>query len=252
MAQLNKTVAPHSIHIHPTHLWVGNHASTMKEITTQLQHIFCSKHACGTCVQCRMITSHQHPNIRWFAPEKNYTREQIAPIFEQLSLQLNDGERFYFIIEHSDTMSAACANSLLKSLEEPPTGYYFFLQAERLQQLLPTIQSRCMIHYADSEKEELSQHPLFDFFANASFNDPLLFAKTLDTSEISEHETSSLLDAILSHWIQTYQKALISNEYKAHAYAQKAIATVSHAFSRLPMPGSSRLFWKNLYIEMKE
>ena len=46
---------------------------------------------------------------------------------------------------YADFLTEACSNSLLKSVEEPPTGYHFIFLAERLSQILPTIQSRCMI-----------------------------------------------------------------------------------------------------------
>lgn len=43
-----------------------------------------------------------------------------------------------------ERMHITAANKLLKILEEPPAGTYFFLVSQHPHQLLPTIRSRCM------------------------------------------------------------------------------------------------------------
>lgn len=47
------------------------------------------------------------------------------------------------IIHHLEWLNTAAANSLLKTLEEPPKGVRFLLTAARAGRLLPTILSRC-------------------------------------------------------------------------------------------------------------
>lgn len=49
----------------------------------------------------------------------------------------------FIIIEDAHLMNDQSQNALLKSLEEPPEGIYFFLITNNREKLLPTIQSRC-------------------------------------------------------------------------------------------------------------
>jgi len=48
-----------------------------------------------------------------------------------------------FVLERADTMNDEAANSLLKTLEEPPPYVVLLLLTDRLTQVLPTISSRC-------------------------------------------------------------------------------------------------------------
>jgi DNA polymerase-3 subunit delta' len=47
------------------------------------------------------------------------------------------------ILEQAEYLNTAAANSLLKTLEEPPEGVRFLITASRAGKLLPTILSRC-------------------------------------------------------------------------------------------------------------
>jgi DNA polymerase-3 subunit delta' len=49
------------------------------------------------------------------------------------------------IIDAADDLERGGANALLKSLEEPPVGTFFFLVSHASDRLLPTIRSRCQI-----------------------------------------------------------------------------------------------------------
>jgi DNA polymerase III subunit delta' len=49
------------------------------------------------------------------------------------------------MIVHADKMSVSASNSLLKFLEEPSSQTVAFLLTEQIQQILPTILSRCQV-----------------------------------------------------------------------------------------------------------
>jgi DNA polymerase-3 subunit delta' len=72
----------------------------------------------------------------------------IAQIRE-MQLRLNTrptlGSRRAIIIDPVDDLEKNAANSLLKSLEEPPAGSFFLLVAHRPGRLLATIRSRCRL-----------------------------------------------------------------------------------------------------------
>ncbi|GHT88321.1 hypothetical protein FACS1894113_0490 [Alphaproteobacteria bacterium] len=48
------------------------------------------------------------------------------------------------IIDSAELMSSNAANSLLKTLEEPPENFIIILSTSRLSSILPTIRSRCV------------------------------------------------------------------------------------------------------------
>ncbi len=234
----------------PAQLWIGASDATNAKINALLKGFFCSKNECHTCRNCRMITERQHHAMMWLTPEKQYTRDELAPLFKQLSFQLDEHESFFFVIEKADFLTPVCANSLLKSLEEPPPGYRFLLVAERLNLILPTIQSRCTIHQIRSA-QSASTHPLFDFFTSTRFHDPLAFAKTLDQSGINERESIELLDELISFWATQHRQALAKGNENQAKTGSNVMKLFTSAHATPPMPGSSKLFWRNLFLLLK-
>jgi|SRR3990172_10114029 len=232
------------------HLWIGHHDELIAHTTKQLQKMYCQHNGCDVCISCIQIKTQQHHAIMWLYPEKNYTKDQFDPLFNTLTFALQPEESFFFIIQKADFLTPATANRLLKSLEEPPPGYHFVLLAERLDQILPTIKSRCIVHEYRST-ERVSHHELFEFFNTRKFHDPSVFLKQLDFSKISEHESIELLDSLVHHWSSQYKKALTSNDELAQKDAAHMIAVLKKGFERPPMPGSSSLFWKDLYLQMQ-
>ncbi len=249
---LSTAIAPTSLFTIPAHLWIGRHEAIRAHIVALLQEKWCAAGGCTQCVTCHAITTEQQYGVQWIRPEKQYTRELLDPLFAQLSFALNPDEQFFFVLEQVDFMPSACANSLLKSLEEPPPGYYFFLCAQREHTILPTIRSRCMLHLISAKKEFRSPHPLFEYFITTRFYDPTLFLTDLEQSEINEQESIALLDALLAHWMATAKKELThATSAQAYQTAMEIVTMLSAAFEKLPMPGSSKIFWKDLYLQMK-
>lgn len=69
--------------------------------------------------------------------------DQVRELIDELSLTSYAGGAKVAIIEPADIMTADAANSLLKTLEEPPGDALLVLVADRLGRLPPTIFSRC-------------------------------------------------------------------------------------------------------------
>ncbi len=251
MDQSTESLTSHIDTTIPAHLLIGSSDAAYKRAVILLQQQLCQENGCGGCSTCRMIKEQQHASVLWFHPEKNYTRDQLDPLFAQLAFELNTNETFFFVIEKADFLTAACANSLLKSVEEPPRGYHFLFLAERLSGVVPTIRSRCAIHHLSVNASSYRSHPLFDFFTSTTFHDPAVFTKALDQSGITERESVELIDALLSHWIEAYRTALMAENTQSISESTHAIDLFSEAHSKQPMPGSSKLFWRDLFLEIK-
>ena len=107
---------------------------------------------CEECKSCKRAQANQWLDLFWFEPETNEdgTRVGIHKVdtFRELKGKLGMGpiEEPYKIavITEAERMNAQAANSILKTLEEPPKNWVFILTAADSSRLLPTILSRCI------------------------------------------------------------------------------------------------------------
>lgn len=102
------------------------------------------------------IHEHTHPDMPWFKPEKvsriidaKMMTERILP-FAQCS-SLGGGWKILVVVS-ADRMNETSANAFLKMLEEPPPRTLFLLLVDRMDELLPTIVSRCQVLKAGGER----------------------------------------------------------------------------------------------------
>jgi len=78
----------------------------------------------------------------------------IREIRRETAMSTFDGRKRVFIIAQADRMGEEAANTLLKTLEEPPTDCLMILTTHRMDALLPTIRSRCQTIRFDPLTEE--------------------------------------------------------------------------------------------------
>jgi DNA polymerase-3 subunit delta' len=77
--------------------------------------------------------------------KRSITVDQIRGLQHSLTTRPGLSNRRAIIIDAADDLERGGANALLKSLEEPPVGTFFFLISHASDRLLPTIRSRCQI-----------------------------------------------------------------------------------------------------------
>ncbi len=100
--------------------------------------------ACGTCPSCRKLRSGNHPDIVVVSPENGTIKiDRVRELCRSLSYPAYESDMRAVIIEDVQAMTPEAANSLLKTLEEPPERNLLILTAESSRHLLPTIVSRC-------------------------------------------------------------------------------------------------------------
>jgi DNA polymerase-3 subunit delta' len=234
-------------HLPPAQLWLGDHEYLTERVTTYLQQQLCTT-GCGVCHSCMQIRQQQHHAVVWICPEKGYTLAHIQEIHDRIIFALDNDERFFFVLQKADHLSTQCANSLLKSIEEPPAGYHFILCAQQLEQLLPTIKSRCIINSFLNEASA-THHTLTErFFFAAHMPDPQEFTQTLQRTPLSEQQAMLVVDELLTHWMKTYSTAVRKQQAQKAATALHKVELLKELYTTPPMPGSSSLFLKHLFL----
>lgn len=102
--------------------------------------------ACGQCRSCQQYQAGSHPDAKWVTPQEGKSViaiDQCRELSEFLSLTSHYGRTRVVILEPAEQMNLAAANSLLKTLEEPPSGSLLILVSSQIESLLATIRSRC-------------------------------------------------------------------------------------------------------------
>lgn len=102
-----------------------------------------------------------HPDFLTFTPEGPLRQISIPQtrLLKELAQYLpHQGKRRIFLIDHVDRANDQAANSLLKTLEEPPPHLILIMTAENAYDLLPTIRSRAVpFHFAPLGLDEMTE-----------------------------------------------------------------------------------------------
>ena len=101
-----------------------------------------------------------HPDFLTFPPDgplRQITIPQTRLLKDRAQYLPHKGPRRVFLIDHVDRANDQAANSLLKTLEEPPDHLVLIMTAENAYDLLPTIRSRAVpFQFAPLSKEEMT------------------------------------------------------------------------------------------------
>ncbi|QWE21529.1 DNA polymerase III subunit delta' [Polynucleobacter sp. AP-Kolm-20A-A1] len=87
--------------------------------------------------------------------KKNISIEETRGAIECLSIGSHRGGNRIILIYPLEMLRSDSANTLLKSLEEPPPNTIFLLLADRVDRVLPTIRSRCRLLTAPRPDRQL-------------------------------------------------------------------------------------------------
>ena len=169
------------------------------------RHRECSKGGkspCGACAVCQ-ARNRRHPDIHLIEPEKKtlISIDQVRKVIDEVAFQPLEARYRVVILDPADQMKAEGQNSLLKTLEEPPSRTIMILIATNPYLLLETIRSRARIlHFGEIPREEIAQYlvqqeemPEIDAnLAAALSSGSLAAALEFDTAEYRDIRESAL------------------------------------------------------------
>lgn len=132
--------------------------------------------ACGRCASCQLLAAGNHPDLRVVVPDALASRrpaqspesveangaaeepgggrakpsreikiDQVRELADLLVLSAHRGGARVVALGPAEALNLPAANSLLKSLEEPPPGCLFLLVSDQIDRCLPTVVSRCSL-----------------------------------------------------------------------------------------------------------
>lgn len=130
--------------------------------------------ACNVCAGCRQRRAATHPDISRLTPEETGRMikvDQVRRFSHTLHLTSQYATGRLGWIDPAEALSTSAANSLLKTLEEPPAGCHIVLISDRVSALLPTIRSRCQIWTVPAATPEVARNWLVNHGIDAAHND---------------------------------------------------------------------------------
>lgn len=130
--------------------------------------------ACGNCSSCLLYAAENHPDFHLLEQEKQGGQvkiDQIRALIAQMALSSHAGGYKVVLIQQADMMTIAAANSLLKTLEEPPAKTVIMLVAESLSRLPATVRSRCQLLHFNLTETGIAQSWLENNLKEAEDNE---------------------------------------------------------------------------------
>jgi DNA polymerase-3 subunit delta' len=101
---------------------------------------------CGRCRSCTLVAAGTHPDRLELAPEEDRRQIDVAQVRQRiadLALTAHYAARRVILVSPADALNRHAANTLLKTLEEPPGVAVFLLVSARPASLPATVRSRC-------------------------------------------------------------------------------------------------------------
>jgi hypothetical protein len=120
----------------------------------------------------------------------NQIKSEMLPIY----LRPHNNHKQALIIHDADRLTIEAQNAILKSLEEPPSQTIFILIAENIQNLLPTIISRCIIENIENNTNSIQNNFSLLDLKKMSFGTALL---EIDKIVSTKEDAINLIDCTI-------------------------------------------------------
>ena len=143
IATLQRAVSGHGM----THAWLftgppgSGRSNAAIAFAAALQ---CERGGCGDCHACRTVLAGSHGDVSITRTETAVIRvDGIRDLVMRSALAPAQGRWQIMIVEDADRLNDSSGNALLKAVEEPSPRTLWLLCAPTVEDVLPTIRSRC-------------------------------------------------------------------------------------------------------------
>ena len=144
-ALLMPALAPHGSPSH-AYLFHGPAGTGKRAVARAFAAALLMRGARTPATVAERVTRDSHPDLTWVTPSgaaEMLVADIEEPVVAAASRTPFESARRVFVIEGAETMNDQAANRMLKTLEEPPPFTHLVLLADRREDVLATIASRC-------------------------------------------------------------------------------------------------------------
>ena len=104
----------------------------------------CEQAGCGQCQACRTALAGSHADVSVTRTEKlSIGVDEVRDLVRRAALSPAGHRWQIMIVEDADRLTEHAANALLKAIEEPTSRTAWLLCAPTVEDVLPTVRSRC-------------------------------------------------------------------------------------------------------------
>jgi DNA polymerase-3 subunit delta' len=116
--------------------------------------------SCDACTVCQRIDAGTYGDVATLAPDGQFIKiAQTRQLAAEIYYRPREGRQRFFLIDEAERLREEAANSLLKTLEEPPPTATVVLLTARPDALLQTIRSRAQrLNFAPLSLAEIEQY----------------------------------------------------------------------------------------------
>lgn len=226
-------VASGNIH----HAWLltgASGAQTVDLAEAFARTLLCEKpiheQACGNCESCRLSFQGKHPDFFRLKPRgkiRQMKMEDVRDLLKFISLKSFFTGYKVMVIEEAERLPREHANSLLKSLEEPPPKTVFILTCSKVSGLLPTIISRCQTLELEPLPQEMVLEWVKKNLPSSMDSDMLVKLSQGHIGRLKGENLEKMLKAreiafsILEEWVEKGKTAVLEATDRVMGYLEK-------------------------------
>ncbi len=145
---------------HPSHAYLfhGPSGTGKRTVARAFAAALLSDGSADRGTVARRVERGSHPDLTWVTPSgaaEMLVSDVDEPVIAAATRTPFESSRRVFVIEGADTMNDQAANRMLKTLEEPAPFVHLLLLADRPDDLLATVASRCQAVRFDPLPSEL-------------------------------------------------------------------------------------------------
>ncbi|HEY7836407.1 MAG TPA: hypothetical protein VIB59_03005 [Solirubrobacteraceae bacterium] len=149
----------------PSHAYLfhGPAGAGKRELARRFAAVLLADGASSPETVAERVQRDSHPDLTWVRASgaaEMLVGDIEGPVVAAASMTPFESARRVFVIEGAERMNDQAANRLLKTLEEPPPFAHLVLLSDRVQDVLPTIVSRCQRVRFDPPPPELIEASL--------------------------------------------------------------------------------------------
>lgn len=131
------------------YIFVGQNKDRINEVLDIFSKILLCSSNTGedSCINCKMHTAKNHPDYKVWKPEEEKSKfiklEQVHELISATQRSPITAKKKILILEDIQQLRLEGSNSILKTLEEPTPFSIIILIVDSIENVLPTIISRC-------------------------------------------------------------------------------------------------------------